>query len=96
MAAPGGLFHNLGSFALSNLQRAYLRQGVVNSLPSATQDILDHLERRFLAVFDVVYEDTKIHCMLLRCKKVEREINTFHVWENTYAPLLLRKSADSI
>jgi hypothetical protein len=33
--------------------------------------------------FDVVYEDTKIHCTLLRCKKVEREINTFRVWENT-------------
>jgi hypothetical protein len=82
MAAAGGLFHNLGSFAPSNLQRTYLRQGVVNSSPSATQDILDHLERRFLAVFDMVYEDTEIHRTLLRCKKVEREINTFHVWEN--------------
>ncbi len=81
MAAAGGLFHNLGSFALSNLQRTYLTRGVVNSLPSATHDILDHLERRFLAVFDVVYEDAEIHT-LLWCKKVEREINTFCIWEN--------------
>ncbi len=83
MAAAGGLFHNLGSFASSDLQRTYLRRGVVNSVSSVTQDILDHLERRFLAVFDVVYEDTKIHHTLLRCKKVEQEINTFCVWENT-------------
>ncbi len=86
MAAAGGLFHNLGFFAPSNLQRAYLRRGVVNSLSSATQDILDHLKRRFLAVFDMVYEDIKIHRTLLRCKKVEQEINTFRVWGKHLGP----------
>jgi hypothetical protein len=97
VAAAGGLFHNQSSFAPSNLQRTYLRWGVVNSLPSATQDISDHLEKKFLAVFDMVYEDTKIHRTLLRCKKVEQEINTFCVWEKHVGPLLLsRESADTI
>jgi hypothetical protein len=47
VAAAVGLFYKLGSFALPDLQRMYLGWGVVNSIPSATRDILDHLGKGF-------------------------------------------------
>jgi hypothetical protein len=50
MAAAVGLFHNLGLFALSDLQCTHLRQGVVNSSPSVTRDVLDHLGEGFSRV----------------------------------------------
>ncbi len=67
MAAAGGLFHNLGSFAPSVLQPTYLRQGVVISLPSATHDISDPLERRFFSGSTWCMETpNKLHVAMVR------------------------------
>jgi hypothetical protein len=50
MAAAVGLFHNLGLIAPSDLQCTHGRWGVVNSSPSATRDVLDHLGEGFSGV----------------------------------------------
>ncbi len=49
----------------------HLRRGVVNSLPSATQDILDRLGEGFSRTKWYYYQ---FNCTLLRCKGAEWEI----------------------
>ncbi len=70
VAAAGGLFHNLGSFASIGSSTHASQTGSVNSLPSATRDILDHLGEGFSSSMWYCYQ---FHCMVLWCKGVEQE-----------------------
>ncbi len=80
-ATAVGLFHNLGSFAPSDLQRTHFGQGVVNSLPSSTKDSLDHLGEGFSS-FDTVLQEYQFHHMGYGARGWSRKLDTFCILGN--------------
>jgi hypothetical protein len=54
-------------FSPSSLQRTSLEQGVINSLPSLTQDTLEYLGGT-VSGNDMVLQEDQFHRRVLRCK----------------------------